>query len=64
MIGRSPDDLLAGYLDRWVGMTESEWQEATVKALFDEINGIFRENADAETSYRAWSQANPQARLI
>ncbi len=58
-----PRDRLWALLDVWATLDESEWTEANVKALFEDILDVFRDYAEAECWFREWRTAHPEARL-
>ena len=49
-------------LDTWAGMDEAAWPEANIKALYEDLMDIFRDHPEAETWYREWRKAHPEAR--
>jgi len=57
-----PQGRLSLLLDTWAGMDEAVWPEANVKALYDDIMDIFRDHPDADTWFKAWRAAHPEAR--
>ncbi len=66
LLGRhlTPRERLSRYLDTWATMDETTWTEANVKALYDDIMDIFRDHPrEADTWFRAWRLAHPEARL-
>ncbi len=63
---RTPDGARAylwRLMDTWGSMDESTWQEANVKALYEDILDLFKAHPQAEGWFKEWRQANPEARL-
>ncbi len=50
-------------MDTWGGMDESAWQEANVKALYEDIMDLFKAHPEAEGWFKEWRQAHPGAKL-
>jgi len=44
-------------------MDEATWPEANVKAMYDDIMDIFTAHPEAESWFRTWRTAHPEARL-
>lgn len=58
-----PRERLTACLNAWAGMDEDLWPEANVRALYEDIMDIFLQYQEAESWYREWKQANPEAKL-
>lgn len=58
-----PRERLWSLLDTRAGMDEAAWSEAIVTAKYDDIMDIFRDYPAANTWFREWRQAHPEARL-
>jgi len=58
-----PRDRLWALLEVWATLDETEWPEANVKALYEDIMDIFRDHREAEEWYRGWRAAHPQGKL-
>ncbi len=50
-------------MDTWGSMDESTWQEANVRALYEDIMDLFNAHPEAEAWYREWRATFPEARL-
>ncbi len=59
----NPKARLWRLLDTWASMDESAWPEANVRALSEDIMDIFMEHSEAESWFRDWRTAHPEARL-
>ena len=59
---QDPRERLILYLDTWATMSEDEWPEANVRALYEDIMDLFRDKPEADAWFREWRQKHPEAR--
>ncbi len=59
-----PETRLSSLLTTWFTMDEVAWRQDHIDMIKNMIMDIFREHSKAESWYREWREAHPEAKLV
>ncbi len=58
-----PETRLSSFLTTWFTLDEKAWSQGDVDAIKNIVMDIFRDHSEAESWFREWRAAHPEARL-